>query len=173
MASPVRLEMTKWGDLPHWEFDAVLLGSDEHGDWVGIPAGTPMSRPGAQFVPPVDSVVLVPAATPWWLATFYAPGFRVEVYVDITAPAVLGRAGAPRSRPRPRRRPRRDRTGLGRRRGRVRRAPRRARLSRRRRRSRVADCDDVHARSATGYRPFDGLAPEPWLRRVKDVCGSL
>ena len=87
MAPPVRCVMTKWGDRPHWEFDAVLLGSDEHGDWVGVPAETPMSRPGATFVPPVDSVVLVPAGSSWWLATFYAPGFRVEVYVDITAPA--------------------------------------------------------------------------------------
>ena len=23
----VRLEMTKWGDQPHWEMDAVYLGS--------------------------------------------------------------------------------------------------------------------------------------------------
>jgi uncharacterized protein len=83
----VRLVMTKWGDGPHWEFDALLLGSDEHGDWIGVPGGTPMLRPGAAFTPPVDSVVLVPAGAPWWLATFYAPGFRVEVYVDITAPA--------------------------------------------------------------------------------------
>ena len=42
--------MTKWGDRPHWEFDAVLLGSDEHGDWLGIPGGTHMSRPGAAYV---------------------------------------------------------------------------------------------------------------------------
>lgn len=84
---PVRCVMTKWGDRPHWEFDAVLLGSDEHGDWVGVPAGTPMARPGAAFVPPVDSVLLVPAAMEDWLATFYAPGFRVEVYVDVTTPA--------------------------------------------------------------------------------------
>jgi hypothetical protein len=87
MAPPVRVELSKWGDRPHWEFDAVLLGSDEHGDWIGIPAETPMARPGATFVPPVDSVVLVPVGSPWWLATFYSPGFRVEVYVDITAPA--------------------------------------------------------------------------------------
>jgi hypothetical protein len=83
--------MSKWGERPHWEFDAIRLGSDEHGDWVGIPAGTPMARPEATFVPPVDSLVLVPASSPasrpWWLATFYSPGFHVEVYVDITAPA--------------------------------------------------------------------------------------
>lgn len=83
----MRCVMTKWGDRPHWEFDAVRLGSDEHGDWIGVPAGTPMARPGATFVPPVDSVLLVPADGAGWLGTFYAPGFRVEVYVDITTPA--------------------------------------------------------------------------------------
>jgi hypothetical protein len=83
---PVRVVMTKWGDLPHWEYDAALLGRDPHGDWVGIPAGTPMGRPGATFTPPVDSVLLVPSGGSGWLATFYAPGFRVEVYVDITSP---------------------------------------------------------------------------------------
>ena len=89
---PVRLEMTKWGDRPHWEFDALWLGSDEHGDWVGIPAGTPMSRPGAHVRIQVDQVGLIPppdapAAARGWLATFHAPGGpRVSVYVDITTP---------------------------------------------------------------------------------------
>ena len=32
--------MSKWGDRPHWEFDALFLGSDRHGDWLGIPVGT-------------------------------------------------------------------------------------------------------------------------------------
>jgi len=82
----VRCVMAKWGGRPHWEYDAVLLGSDEHGDWVGIPAGTPMARPGAAFTPPVDSVVLVPRDRAGWLATFYAPGFRILVYVDLTTP---------------------------------------------------------------------------------------
>ena len=42
-----RVAMTKWVDRPHWEFDATYLGSDAHGDWLGIPAGTAMARPGA------------------------------------------------------------------------------------------------------------------------------
>jgi hypothetical protein len=79
--------MSKYGDRPHWEFDAVLLGSDAHGEWLGVPAHTPMARPGAAFTPPVDSVLLVPASGEGWLGTFYAPGFRVEVYVDVTTPA--------------------------------------------------------------------------------------
>jgi hypothetical protein len=84
--------MTKWGDRPHWEFDALWLGSDEHGDWVGIPTGTPMSRPGAHVRNQVDQVGLIPPpdapeAARGWLATFHAPGGpRVSVYVDITSP---------------------------------------------------------------------------------------
>ncbi|MBB6627112.1 DUF402 domain-containing protein [Nocardioides sp. KIGAM211] len=88
----VRMVMTKWGDGPHWEFDGVLLGSDEHGDWVGIAGGTFMSRPGAEYVAPADHVTLVPAAGPdrdrGFLATFYAPGAAVQVYVDMTTPPV-------------------------------------------------------------------------------------
>jgi hypothetical protein len=82
--------MTKWGERPHWEYDAVLLGSDGHGDWVGVPAGTAMSRPGASYVAPVDQVCLVPGPGPddarGWVATFHAPGGPVQVYVDMTTP---------------------------------------------------------------------------------------
>jgi predicted RNA-binding protein associated with RNAse of E/G family len=88
----VRMVMTKWGDRPHWEFDATYLGSDEHGDWIGIVAGTHMSRPGAEYVAQVDQVGLVPAdGAPderGWLATFHAEGGPVRVYVDMTTPPV-------------------------------------------------------------------------------------
>lgn len=88
----IRVVMTKWGDRPHWEFDAAFLGSDRHGDWLGIPAGTHMSRPGKTYVAPVDQVGLVPPAGPdadrGWLATFHAEGGEVQVYVDITGPPV-------------------------------------------------------------------------------------
>ena len=167
----VRVEMTKWGHRPHWEFDAVLLGSDEHGDWIGIPAGTPMLRPGAEFTPPVDSVVLVPAGSsaedrPWWLATFYAPGFRVEVYVDITAPArwdgpvlravdldldvVRGETGRVWVDDEDEFAEHRVAFGypdnvVG---------------------SASRSCDDVHALVCDRVPPFDGRAPEAWLRRV-------
>lgn len=83
--------MTKWGERPHWEVDTVLLGSDRHGDWLGAPAGTLNSRPGAQFVSEVPSVSLVPsgAAGPAsHIATFHQPGIWCSVYVDITTPGV-------------------------------------------------------------------------------------
>ena len=82
--TPVRLEMTKWGDLPHWELAATYLGADEHGDWIGIPVGTPMARPGASFTTEVAQVGLVPRGV-GWVSTFHAPGWRIATYVDMTA----------------------------------------------------------------------------------------
>jgi len=87
---PVRVVMTKWGDRPHWEFDATYLGSDEHGDWLGIPAGTTMTRPGVDYVAPTAQVGLVPGAGTdverGWLATFHDVGGPVRLYVDMTTP---------------------------------------------------------------------------------------
>ena len=82
--------MTKWGRRPHWEFEGVFLGSDQHGDWVGLAAGTRMSRPGADYVAPVDQVMLVPGPGATrdrgWVATFHAAGGPVHTYVDMTTP---------------------------------------------------------------------------------------
>jgi uncharacterized protein len=84
----VRLEMTKWGDQPHWQMAGVYLGSDTAGDWIGFPTGTYMSRPGMDFTTSNDQVGLVPAAGTAvgraWLATFHGPGGSVWTYVDMT-----------------------------------------------------------------------------------------
>lgn len=82
--------MSKWGGRPHWEFDAVFLGSDQHGDWLGVPAGTEMVRPGAAYVAPTHQACLVPPPGPdadrGWLGTFHDVGGPVRAYVDITTP---------------------------------------------------------------------------------------
>jgi hypothetical protein len=99
-AAGTRLDvvMTKWGGRPHWEFAVTYLGSDGFGDWAGIPAGSRFLRPGAVFVAPVDQVTLVPrpgllsegrAGPCDWLASFHAEHGPVEVYVDVTTPAVF------------------------------------------------------------------------------------
>lgn len=87
MGRPVRVRMTKWGERPHWAYDGLLLGSDEHGDWLGFLAGTHHERPGLSFDSDVDCVTLVPRSG-WWLAGFYAPGIWAHTYVDVATPAV-------------------------------------------------------------------------------------
>ncbi len=85
----VRVESRKWPDDQHWEFDAVRLGADAFGVWLGIAGGTPMSRPGATLVAAADHVTLAPYDD-WYLATFYGgdPQRPFDVYVDIATPAV-------------------------------------------------------------------------------------
>lgn len=91
LGDAVDVRMTKWGDRPHWSFACTYLGSDTQGDWLGIPVGTVMVRPGARYVCEHAQVGLVPppswpAAERGWLATFHAPGAPLFVYVDVTAP---------------------------------------------------------------------------------------
>jgi hypothetical protein len=83
--------MTKWGDRPHWQFDAVYLGEDEHGTWLGFPRGRLMVRPGAEYVAPTDQLGLVPPdsspdAERGWFSTFHGVGGDLVVYVDVVAP---------------------------------------------------------------------------------------
>ena len=83
--SPVRVVARKWPDRPHWEHDAVHLGEDDLGLWLGAPVGTAMSRPGAAFRTDQRQVTLVPRESAF-LATFYERGgtAHCDVYVDIT-----------------------------------------------------------------------------------------
>jgi len=86
-ARTVRVLTRKWPDLPHWEFDAVRLGVDAHGHWVGVPSGTWLSRPDRGFHAWCDHVVLIPHDG-WWVATLYGDDDDrpVDVYVDISTP---------------------------------------------------------------------------------------
>lgn len=77
--------MTKYVAHPHWTYPAVVLGSDRHGTWLGVPAGSHHSRPGLSFDSDVDSVVLVAPGTAS-LAGLHAPGIWVDTYVDIATP---------------------------------------------------------------------------------------
>jgi hypothetical protein len=81
----VRVVFSKWGGRPHYEFDTVLLGEDEHGAWLGEPAGTLVSRPGVTFETDQHQVLLLPRDAPF-VAGFYAPGgsAHCSVYVDIS-----------------------------------------------------------------------------------------
>jgi hypothetical protein len=90
VGDPVRIEMEKWGGSPHWHIPARWLGSDEHGEWLGIPEGTRMVRPGRDVLSQADQVGLVPGpgsdAERAFLATFHPPHAPTAVYVDMTTP---------------------------------------------------------------------------------------
>ncbi|WP_151083351.1 DUF402 domain-containing protein [Nocardioides cynanchi] len=89
---PVRIEMTKWGDRPHWHIPGHWLGSDDQGDWIGIRAGSRMVRPGRDVRSEYDQVGLVPGdgdeVQRGFLATFHRAPSHVWVYVDMTTPPV-------------------------------------------------------------------------------------
>lgn len=169
----VRVVMTKWGGRPHWEFDATLLGSDEHGDWLGIVRGTVMRRPGATYVAPTHQVGLVPGAGPeearGWLATFHDVGGPVQVYVDITTPPVwagatlravdldldvvrgnTGRVWVD------------DEDEFAEHRVRYGYPPDVVRAA-------AASCDQVHAAVADRRAPYDGVAAR-WLDRLREIA---
>lgn len=79
--------MTKWGDRPHWEYDGIYLGADDHGDWLGFPVGTDYRRPGKRIVADFSCVSLVPRHDAAHFAGFYTEPYPIAVYVDITTPA--------------------------------------------------------------------------------------
>ena len=81
----VRVVARKWPDSPHWEYDGVLLGEDEHGVWVGAGVGAAMTRPGVAFRTDQAQVSVLPRDAAF-VATFYARGgtAHCDLYVDIT-----------------------------------------------------------------------------------------
>jgi protein associated with RNAse G/E len=86
----VRVVFTKYDGRLHWHARLHRLGEDEHGVWLGAPAGTRWQR-GAE--PPVSlppHVLLLPRDG-WWVAAFNAAPSKYEMYVDLaTVPVWAG-----------------------------------------------------------------------------------
>jgi protein associated with RNAse G/E len=83
----VRLVFTKFDGSLHWHQTARYLGEDDHGIWIGAPAGATTQR-GSE--PPIvldgPFVELIPNGQ-WWTATFNGEPAKTEIYCDITTPA--------------------------------------------------------------------------------------
>lgn len=88
--SPVSVRVTKWGGGRHWEYEGVYLGVDEHGDWLGFPAGTHCARPAKSFDAQWAWVSLVPRHDAAHFASFNAEGHHEAIYVDMTTPPEWG-----------------------------------------------------------------------------------
>ena len=82
--SLIKLVFRKYDGSLHWNYLARRLGEDEHGVWLGAPAGTELRRGEAVVeLADMDHVVLLPRDG-WWAAAFNAPPRRTEIYCDIS-----------------------------------------------------------------------------------------
>lgn len=78
----MRVRGAKYDGSPHWEFDGIWLGADEHGDWIGFAPGTRFARPGAEFTADWPSLTLVTSAG--WVPAFNLGHPRgLSTYVDL------------------------------------------------------------------------------------------
>ena len=84
--SSVRFDGRKWPDQLHWQLEARVLGQDEHGVWLYIPAGT-MARRGDEPARPfkIGFVSVVPDGE-WWVGEFYWDHPNYAVYINIGTP---------------------------------------------------------------------------------------
>ena len=82
------VQYLKYPGTLHWRHDMVYLGGDEHGTWLGGPAGTVVQRgtePARRW--PYPFVQLI-APGRWWSLQFngdHHPDYRM--YVDVVIPA--------------------------------------------------------------------------------------
>ena len=81
----VRVVYRKWDGSLHWNGPARVLGSDEHGTWLGVARGTMFRRGDAPPQELAPSVFLVPEGA-WWFASFPLQPRRYSLYVDIATP---------------------------------------------------------------------------------------
>ena len=157
--------MTKWGDRPHWQYDASSSGRTSTATGSDVRPAPSTRRPGMAIRRDVRGRGARPCrrrGPPGGVQRPPRAGGDLRRHDHSTG---LGRRGAARRRPRPRRREAAGRHRLPRRRGRVRRAPGVLRLSPGRGRHGRAD-----GRRGAGRRPRKALRrttapPTPgWLR---------
>jgi len=90
----VRVAYTKYDGSLHWHQSMHLLGEDEHGVWLGAPAGVVARRghDGPVVVTEQAKVTLFPPDT-WWTADFNDGPTDVEIYCDIATPPIWPHSG--------------------------------------------------------------------------------
>jgi uncharacterized protein len=91
----VEVVFHKYTGVPHRRVTMRRLGVDEHGTWLGAPAGTTVHSdvPGRSYTTHHATIRLVPVGQ-WWTAIFFAEPSVWDVYCDITTPAKWLHPGA-------------------------------------------------------------------------------
>jgi uncharacterized protein len=82
----VLVTVRKYDGGLHWTIPTVRLGEDEHGVWLGQPAGTVYSKAaGPVYSTDVPQVLLCPRGS-WWTANFYGGQSTLDIYCDVAMP---------------------------------------------------------------------------------------
>lgn len=86
----IKVEFLKHPDSLHWNYEAELLGEDEFGVWLGVPAGSILRKGRSATKTMQGSFVQSIAPGRWWTMV-RNEGHRASHYVDIITPAVWER----------------------------------------------------------------------------------
>jgi uncharacterized protein len=86
IARDVRLVYTKYDGSLHWHQTMTYLGEDEHGVWLGAPAGSFVQRGDEPRVFFNHHIVGLMPHGRWWTAVFNAEPAETEIYCDISTP---------------------------------------------------------------------------------------
>lgn len=83
----ITVQFFKYPDKLHWRHEMSRLGEDDHGVWLGAPAGsivqrgneppTELDRPFVQLIPPAA----------FWSLIYNGEGHKYPLYIDIATPA--------------------------------------------------------------------------------------
>lgn len=94
----VRVRASKWDGTPHWTYDAVALGSDAEGVWLGVDGPTTIfEKPGIRaFMGEERKVTLVPRRPlamleGTWALVHWLEGGATTLYADVCTPPELVR----------------------------------------------------------------------------------
>ena len=84
-ADIVDVRYLKWPDRPHWRYTLTRFATDDHGTWLGAPAGHTVRRadePPVTFEHPWVQLV----TDGGWSMPIWNAGSRYQVYVDVVMP---------------------------------------------------------------------------------------
>ena len=81
----ITVEFRKHPDTLHWNYRAEVLGEDEYGTWLGVPAGAVLFK-GSEPKTIEGGFVQSIAPGRWWTMVRNI-GHRTSHYVDIITPA--------------------------------------------------------------------------------------
>ncbi|MFG1807240.1 DUF402 domain-containing protein [Streptomyces sp. NPDC049040] len=82
----VQVNYRKYDGSLHWNLRMHRLGEDEHGTWLGLPAGGVMRKGNDPEVAIAEAHVLLFPRVAWWTAAFNAAPRSTRIYCDITTP---------------------------------------------------------------------------------------